>query len=219
MPRKVAEHVKAAVERAEARSAGVDPFAEPAPKAKRTRKTKKADAPSPDVVKEAIEAIVDDLTVEAFEIEAHTIRRGRPTKYKPEFAAQAEKLCKLGATDAELADFFEVDVRTIPRWSAEHDEFCQSLKVGKDAADARVERSLFQRAVGFEMDAVKITSPQSGTPKVIRYRESIAPDTTACIFWLKNRKRTEWRDKQELEHQAGDGFREVWAAISTRAVA
>ena len=48
----------------------------------------------------------------------------RPSKYKPEFAAQAAKLCALGATDVEIADFFEVDVRTIHRWKGEFEEFC-----------------------------------------------------------------------------------------------
>lgn len=182
------------------------------PKSKGGRKKK----PSPEAFKEAVEAIVDDLTEETLELEPHTIRRGRPAKYKPHYAGQAEKLCKLGATDAELADFFGVDVRTIPRWSAQYEEFCQALKVGKDAADARVERSLFQRAVGFEMEAVKITAPQYGTPKVVRYREAIAPDVTACIFWLKNRRREEWRDKQEHEHSGEVGFKAVWADLANR---
>ncbi len=50
----------------------------------------------------------------------------RPSKFKEEFIPQAEKLCKLGATDMEVADFFEVDVRTLYRWKGENAEFCQS---------------------------------------------------------------------------------------------
>jgi hypothetical protein len=41
---------------------------------------------------------------------------GRPTKYQPEFAEQAYKLCLLGATDPEMADFFEVCVATVQNW-------------------------------------------------------------------------------------------------------
>lgn len=129
---------------------------------------------------------------------------GRPTKYRPDFAPQAVKLCALGATDQEVADFFEVDVRTIYRWKHDHDEFCQSLKVGKETADERVERSLFQRAVGYEQDEVKIFMPaNAAAPVYAPYRAKIAPDTTAGIFWLKNRRPEQWRDKQDVEHSGG----------------
>jgi hypothetical protein len=122
---------------------------------------------------------------------------GRPSKYRPEFPTQAEKLCKLGATDAEIAEFFEVDVRTINRWKHDHDEFCQSLKRGKEVADEAVERSLFQRATGYSHDAVKIFQVE-GKPLVVPLVEHYPPDTTACIFWLKNRKSDEWRDKVQV---------------------
>lgn len=131
---------------------------------------------------------------------------GRPTDYKAEYAEQAKKLCQLGATDQEIADFFEVSQRTIYRWKAEHDEFCQSLKAGKEVADERVERSLFQKAIGYEQDAVKIFMPASKEePVYAEYREKIAPDTTAAIFWLKNRRPDLWRDKTVSEHTGADG--------------
>jgi len=126
---------------------------------------------------------------------------GRPSGYKAAFAKQAEKLASLGATDIEVADFFEVDVRTLYRWKHSHPEFCQALNVGKDKADERVVNSLFQRAVGYEQDAVKIFMPAgSPAPVYAPFREKIAPDTTAAIFWLKNRQRDQWRDKQDVEH-------------------
>jgi hypothetical protein len=124
----------------------------------------------------------------------------RPSKYKPEFAPQAEKLCLLGATDEEIADFFEVDVRTIYRWKHDFPEFCQSLKTGKDALDERVERSLYQRAIGYKQEAVKIFMPSGAeNPVYARYVEHVQPDTTAAIFWLKNRRSETWRDKKEVE--------------------
>jgi hypothetical protein len=127
---------------------------------------------------------------------------GRPPSYKPEFAIQAQKLCKLGATDEEAAEFFGVSVRTLYRWKAEHEAFCQALKVGKAEADDRVERSLYARAVGFERDAVKIFMPANAVqPVVVPFKEHVAPDTTACIFWLKNRRKTEWRDR--IDHTLG----------------
>lgn len=125
---------------------------------------------------------------------------GHPTLYKPEYVRQTEKIAKLGATDIEIADFFEVDVRTLYRWKNAHPEFEAALKVGKDEPDNRVVRSLYQRACGYEQDSVKIFMPAGAEePVYAPYREKIAPDTTACIFWLKNRKKDEWRDRQEHE--------------------
>ena len=80
----------------------------------------------------------------------------RPSSYDPEFAKQAEKLCTLGATDAELADFFEISVSTIYRWANAYKEFCDALKAGKEACDERVVRSLYNRAVGYTFDSEKI---------------------------------------------------------------
>src|SRR5277367_6916894 len=82
-----------------------------------------------------------------------------PRSYDPVVAHQAKKLCELGATDIELADFFNVSVRTIYRWSIEFPEFCHALRAGKEAPDDRVERSLYHRAVGLSHDAAKIFMP------------------------------------------------------------
>lgn len=126
---------------------------------------------------------------------------GRPSAYKTEFAKAAEKLSALGATDIEIADFFEVDVRTVYRWKHDHEEFCQALNVGKAKADERVINSLYQKAVGYEQEAVKIFMPGGATePVYAPYREKIAPDTTAAIFWLKNRQPEQWREKVEQHH-------------------
>jgi hypothetical protein len=129
------------------------------------------------------------------------MERGRPTEYRDEYAEQAEKLAALGATDQEIADFFEVDVRTVYRWKHTHPDFCQSLKTGKDVADERVERSLYQRAIGYEQEEVKIFMPSGAEePVYAPFRAKIAPDVTAGIFWLKNRRGDSWRDKHDVEH-------------------
>lgn len=130
---------------------------------------------------------------------------GRPSGYKPEYAKQAEKLCKLGATDADLAEFFGVTPRTIQNWSSRYEEFFRALKDFKDLADDRVERSLYQRALGYEYDAVKIFNA-NGEPLVVPYRERCPPDTTAMIFWLKNRRPDRWRDVHKHEHGGPGDF-------------
>jgi hypothetical protein len=125
--------------------------------------------------------------------------RGRPSKYKPEFVAQAEKLAALGATDREVANFFDVDERTLNRWKHESEDFCQSLKLGKEASDSRVEQSLYRRATGYSFDSEKVFHFQGRITRA-DFIEHCPPDVTACIFWLKNRRPDLWREKPE-----GDG--------------
>ena len=124
---------------------------------------------------------------------------GRPSKFKPEFVRQAEKLCTIGLTDAELASFFEVSEVTLNAWKHKHPEFLNALKVGKDEADTRVERSLYHRAIGYSHPEEKIFN-DGGEPLIVPTTKHYPPDTTAAIFWLKNRKTAEWRDKQDHEH-------------------
>lgn len=126
---------------------------------------------------------------------------GRPTLYKPEYAEKTRELCQAGATDADLAEFFGVSIRTISNWRDAHPEFLRALKVGKSDADDRVERSYYQRAVGYTFEAVKIFMPAGAeAPVYAPYLEHVPPDTGAAFNWLKNRRRDEWRDKQEVEH-------------------
>jgi len=129
---------------------------------------------------------------------------GRPTDFRAEFVEQSKKLCQLGATDQEVADFFEVNVATIYRWKISQPAFCEALKAGKEMADERVERSLFAKAIGFEHDTLKIFQYE-GVPVEVPFREKVAPDVTACIFWLKNRRPKEWRERAQLEHSGPDG--------------
>lgn len=134
---------------------------------------------------------------------------GRPEgsdDYQDEYAEQARKLCELGATDSELADFFSVSVRTIHRWKHSHEDFCHSIKNGKELADERVERSLYQKATGYdfvEEQAIKIKVDQyKEEVEVVQVEKHSPADTTAAIFWLKNRRSGAWRDKQD--GQQGD---------------
>lgn len=109
---------------------------------------------------------------------------GRPSSFKPEFVEQAHSLALLGATDADLADFFDVTPQTINNWKKDFQEFFDALKAGKSLADAKVAKSLFQRAVGYDIGDKHYPS-----------------DTTAAIFWLKNRRRQDWRDVHQVEGQ------------------
>ncbi len=122
---------------------------------------------------------------------------GRPTKYKEEYAFQAEKLCRLGATDKEMADFFNVSKSTLNLWKLEHEDFSDSIKKGKIIADANVADSLYKRAIGYEHEEDKIFLSE-GQPLIVPTIKHYPPDSTACFFWLKNRKPEVWRDKQDV---------------------
>lgn len=115
----------------------------------------------------------------------------RPSKYTEDMPEQAEKLCKLGATDKELADFFNVSESTLNRWKEDHPEFWESIKKGKLLADAEVADKLFKRATGYSHRAVKIFNNQ-GEVITEPYIEHYPPDTVAAIFWLTNRQRGKW---------------------------
>lgn len=131
---------------------------------------------------------------------------GRPTKYEPVFPERARELCERGATDIELADFFDIACSTLYEWKHVHPEFAEAIKVGKECADARVERSLYNRAVGYTYESVKIFMPGGAeAPVYAPYREHVPPETTAAIFWLKNRQPDRWRDKSQHEHTGKDG--------------
>lgn len=130
---------------------------------------------------------------------------GRPSKFKPEFVEQAKKLAALGATDRDAADFFGVTESTLYLWKHTQPEFSEALKVGKETADARVEQSLYRRALGYSHDAVKIAVNAQGEITQVPFVERYPPDTTAAIFWLKNRKPDEWRDVNRHEHSGKDG--------------
>ena len=129
------------------------------------------------------------------------VKTGRPTAYRSEYDAQAAKLCALGATDADLAGFFGVTETTVNNWKLAHQTFLESLRRSKDDLDAKVEHSLARRALGWKQKAVKITvHAESGHTTVTPYVERFPGDTTAMIFWLKNRQPERWRDRSTVEH-------------------
>ncbi len=129
--------------------------------------------------------------------DAVATKRGRKQSYRSEFTTQAEKLCALGATDEEISDFFGVSARTVYRWKIQHPEFCQALKAGKETADARVIRSLYNRAVGYSHDSEEIFCFRGDVTRAQTVKH-YPPDITAAIFWLKNRQPELWRDRQEV---------------------
>lgn len=102
---------------------------------------------------------------------------GRPSDYSPEILPNIAELAIAGATDVQLAETIGIDISTLYRWKNRYPEFREALKENKEVADARVEQTL--------------------------YRKALEGSETSMIFWLKNRKPAEWRDKHDIEHSGG----------------
>ena len=124
---------------------------------------------------------------------------GRPTKYVEEYAEQARKLCKLGATDPDLAEFFKVHLSTIWEWSTRHEAFSDAIRIGKDQANDNVDRRLYMKACGYFINTEKVFCSQGEVTRVDT-REYYPPDSTAIIWWQKNRRPDLWRERQDVNH-------------------
>jgi len=126
------------------------------------------------------------------------IKLGAPTKYQEKYNDQARKLCLMGYTDPELADFFEVSLRSINNWKIEYPLFMQSLKLGKDIADAEVTASLYERAVGYSHTETKVFNNQ-GEIMTHDVKRLYPPDPLSIKYWLNNRQPGKWREKVETD--------------------
>jgi len=158
-----------------------------------------------------------------------TKQKKRKRKYKPSKwdtviqprITEIAAWCRDGLTDQEIAKRLGMARSTFNKHKAEHEELREVLKRNKEVADVEVEDSLFKRANGYEYEERKVVKkripPKYGDDgeeiepsrlvivKEEVTRKKVAPDTTACIFWLKNRKPGVWRDKQEIDHSSSDG--------------
>ena len=127
----------------------------------------------------------------------------RPSKSDdPKILAHACALAAAGGLEREIAEELEVSLSTLRRWRNNSKMFANALAVGKKAADDRVERSLYELALGYEYEATKVFC-QDGVITKVTYTEHVPPNPTAIIFWLKNRKREVWRDR--VEHTGPEG--------------
>lgn len=122
-------------------------------------------------------------------------KTGRPSKRTPDLCAKIHLLSRRGFTDLEIAGVVEIDEQTITNWKKDP-EFFGFLKTSKKFADAIVERSLYERAVGYDHPEEKIFCHEGGIVRA-ETTKHIPPDVVACIFWLKNRQREEWRESPD----------------------
>jgi len=122
---------------------------------------------------------------------------GRPSKYKPEYAEIAGKLCaKAGFTDVQLADWFEVSERTIYEWKLEHDEFSQALRAGKAETDDLVERATVAHITGYYVEVEELDR----TGRVHKVRKWIPGNAHAGMKWLSSRRPAVYRNQKDVKH-------------------
>jgi hypothetical protein len=122
---------------------------------------------------------------------------------------------KDGLIDKQIAKNMGVAYSTFRVWVKKYPALSAAIKKSKAVADREVENALFNKATGqrfIEKQAVKLKTVHYDNGKRVKEEERIEiidverllpPDTTAQIFWLKNRKPDHWRDKQNIEHSGG----------------
>lgn len=103
-----------------------------------------------------------------------------------------------GLTNDQIAHNMGITPRTLYNWTKKHVPIFQSLKRGKEVVDRQVENALFNKAIGYEYTEEQLAN----NGDVLTVTKYMRPDTTAQIFWLKNRKSEQWRDKRNIEHDA-----------------
>lgn len=111
-----------------------------------------------------------------------------------------------GLTDEQIAHNMGICRDTLYEWKKRFPDMADALKKGKDAVDLEVENALLKRAMGFEYTETRTETADDGTVKTIVTHKTMLPDTTAQIFWLKNRRPAVWRDKQQVEHSTDKPF-------------
>ena len=104
-----------------------------------------------------------------------------------------------GLTNEQIAKNIGINVKTLYDWKNKESNISNALKKGKEVVDIEVENALLKKALGYTIMLRKQKVTKDGDIVDIEEEVHIPPDTTAQIFWLKNRRKQQWRDKVEVE--------------------
>lgn len=140
-------------------------------------------------------------------------KRGRPSAFTKLNLDQVEQLARLGWTNAQMAAFFGIPKKTWDDWILKKPAFKAAVADWKREADARVERSLYERAMGYSHPEDRIFC-QEGKIIIQPTVKHYPPDTTACIFWLKNRQPEQWRDRADGAAQGTGVYEELLEKVN-----
>lgn len=123
----------------------------------------------------------------------------------------AWSLIKNGQTMRDVADAFGFSVRTLERWANAYPSFKEAISEARPIANAKVEKALFKRAIGYTVKETKsiVEVDKEGNTKPVRreiVEKHIAPDVGAICFWLKNRDTENWKDKPDFSGESDLGL-------------
>lgn len=148
-------------------------------------------------------------------------------KGKYEYWLTQEGLLKLeawardGLIDEQIAENIGINTSTLYEWKKRYPEISESLKKGKEVVDIQVENALLKRALGYEYTEVTREVCENAETGKMELRvtkkvtKEVIPDTTAQIFWLKNRRPDKWRDKQDVELSGEVKTNNPYAGLTT----
>lgn len=144
--------------------------------------------------------------------------KGRPTRYRPEYANQARQAYALGACDEDIARFFEIDISTFYRWRHRHADFAAACVIGREHADNRVEMSLYQRAIGYDYTAERAFMFSTWTdPVIARFTRRVLGDPRTALQWLRLRRGEAWRGSEDAAKTAlAEILEEAFARVGER---
>ncbi|CUH95892.1 hypothetical protein P22_1978 [Propionispora sp. 2/2-37] len=133
---------------------------------------------------------------------------------------QLEAWARNGLIDEQIASNMGITRSTLSEWKKKHSDISDALKKGKEVIDIQVENALLKRALGYQFTEVTKERIYNETTRKFEFKvtkkvvKEVQPDTTAQIFWLKNRKPAEWRDRKDIEHGGGIDIRKVYEDMS-----
>lgn len=117
----------------------------------------------------------------------------------PEGLLKLEGWARDGLTEEQIAYNMGIGYSTLQAWKNKYKDILDTLKKGKEVVDRQVENALLKRALGYKYTEVTKERIDGSLVVTKEVEKEVVPDTTAQIFWLKNRKPNEWRDKQNVE--------------------
>lgn len=117
---------------------------------------------------------------------------------EPDGLTLLEGWARAGLTDEQIAEKIGCGVRTLYDWKNRFPQISQALKKGKEIVDIQVENALLKRALGYDYKEQRIEKSDKDGTKIVQTIRHVPADTTAQIFWLKNRRPDKWRDKPEM---------------------
>ena len=127
--------------------------------------------------------------------------QGRPSHWKAEWGEMTFKLALLGYTNKQFAEFFKVSVKVIEDWVVNNRPFFENRNRGRDAADAKVAKSLYERALGYEyVETFTQYNPEGAVTRTEETKKKIHGDVNACLRWLAMRQRENWAQTAKSEH-------------------